>query len=52
MPEAIGGAIYALLYDHVNKKGPETLPDLVPTLAYVTLAPFLEADDAYEVAVG
>src|SRR5215218_6227169 len=51
-PEAIGGALYSLLYDHVNKKGPETLPDLVPTLVYVTLAPFLEAGEAYEVAVG
>jgi len=50
--EAIGGALYSLLYDHVNKKGPETLPDLVPTLVYVTLAPFLEAEDAYEVAIG
>src|ERR1700709_13313 len=50
--EAIGGALYSLLYDHVNKKGPETLPDLVPTLVYVTLAPFLERDEAYEVAIG
>ena len=50
--EAVGGALYELLYDHVNKKGPETLPDLVPTLVYVTLAPFLEGEDAYEVAVG
>lgn len=50
--EAIGGALYELLYDHVNKKGPETLPDLVPTLVYVTLAPFLEVEDAYEVAIG
>jgi len=50
--EAIGGALYSLLYDHVNKKGPETLPDLVPTLVYVTLAPFLEAEEAYEVAIG
>ena len=50
--EAIGGALYSLLYDHVNKKGPETLPDIVPTLVYVTLAPFLEAEEAYEVAVG
>lgn len=49
--EAVGGALYELLYDHVNKKGPETLPDLVPTLVYVTLAPFLEGEDAYEVAV-
>jgi AcrR family transcriptional regulator len=50
--EAVGGALYELLYDHVNKKGPETLPDLVPRLVYVTLAPFLDAEDAYEVAVG
>lgn len=50
--EAIGGALYSLLYDHVNKKGPETLPDLVPTLVYVTLAPFLDAEEAYEVAIG
>lgn len=50
--EAIGGALYSLLYDHVNKKGPATLPDLVPTLVYVTLAPFLEAEQAYEVAIG
>jgi AcrR family transcriptional regulator len=50
--EAVGGALYSLLYDHVNKKGPETLPDLVPTLVYVTLAPFLEAGEAYEVSIG
>jgi AcrR family transcriptional regulator len=50
--EAIGGALYSLLYDHVNKKGPETLPDLVPTLVYVTLAPFLGGEAAYEVAIG
>ncbi|MGE5527107.1 MAG: TetR/AcrR family transcriptional regulator [Methanosarcina sp.] len=50
--EAVGGALYSLLYDYVNKKGPETLPDLVPTLVYVTLAPFLAGEDAYEVAVG
>ncbi len=50
--EAVGGALYNLLYEYVNRKGPETLPDLVPTLVYVTLAPFLEADDAYEVAIG
>lgn len=50
--EAIGGALYSLLYDHVNKKGPATLPSLVPTLVYVTLAPFLAAEEAYEVAIG
>lgn len=50
--EAVGGALYSLLYDHVNKQGPETLPDLVPTLVYVTLAPFLEGEEAYAVAIG
>lgn len=49
--EAIGGALYSLLYDHVNRQGPETLPDLVPTLVYVTLAPFLDRDEAYAVAI-
>ncbi|HEY2479682.1 MAG TPA: TetR/AcrR family transcriptional regulator, partial [Solirubrobacterales bacterium] len=50
--EAVGGALYSLLYDNVNKKGPETLPALVPTLVYVTLAPFLDAEEAYEVSIG
>jgi AcrR family transcriptional regulator len=50
--EAVGGALYSLLYDHVNRKGPETLPHIVPVLVYVTLAPFLDAEEAYEVAVG
>lgn len=50
--EAIGGALYSVLYDHVNKKGPETLPEIVPTVVYVTLAPFLDAEDAYAVAIG
>jgi AcrR family transcriptional regulator len=50
--EAIGGALYALLYDFVKAKGPGKLLELVPTFAYVTLAPFLGADDAFETAVG
>lgn len=48
--EAIGGAIYALLYDQVKAKGPESLPELVPLATYLTLAPFLGAEEAYEVA--
>ncbi len=50
--EAVGGALYSLLYDNVNKKGPQTLPALVPTLVYVTLAPFLSGEEAYEVSIG
>jgi AcrR family transcriptional regulator len=45
--EAIGGAIYALIYDHVKENGPDRLPDLVPTATYMTLAPFLGAEEAY-----
>ena len=48
--EAIGGAIYALVYDHVKAKGPESLPELVPMATYMTLAPFLGAEEAYELA--
>jgi AcrR family transcriptional regulator len=51
-PEAIGGALYALLYEFVKAKGPGRLLELVPTFVYVTLAPFLSAEEAYEVAVG
>jgi AcrR family transcriptional regulator len=50
--EAIGGAIYALVYDQVKQVGPESLPDLIPTATYMTLAPFLGADDAYALATG
>ena len=50
-PEAIGGALYALLYDFVKERSPERLLELVPTAVYVTLAPFLDAEEAYAVAV-
>jgi hypothetical protein len=50
--EAIGGALYALLYDFVKAEGPERLPALVPSFVYVTLATFLGAEEAYAVATG
>jgi hypothetical protein len=46
--EAIGGAIYALINDQVRANGPNSLPDLVPMATYMTLAPFLGAEEAYE----
>jgi TetR/AcrR family transcriptional regulator len=49
--EAIGGAIYALIHDQVKRKGPESLPELAPTATYMTLAPFLGAEEAYERSV-
>ena len=50
--EAIGGAIYALIYDQVKAKGPESMPELVPMATYMTLAPFLGAEEAFELANG
>ena len=50
--EAIGGAIYALVYDQVKQVGPESLPDLIPMATYMTLAPFLGAEEAYGLATG
>jgi AcrR family transcriptional regulator len=46
--EAIGGAIYALIHDQVKAKGPESLPELAPTATYMTLVPFMSAEEAYE----
>lgn len=51
-PEAIGGALGALLYEFVRAKSPERLLDLVPATVYVALAPFLGAEEAYALAVG
>jgi AcrR family transcriptional regulator len=50
--EAIGGAIYALVHEHVRREGPESLPGLAPMATYIALAPFLGAEEACEVANG
>ena len=49
-PEAIGGALYALFYDHVRQKGAKRLPEIVPPVVYVTLAPFLGPEEAFSLA--
>lgn len=51
-PEAIAGALHALLYDFVRERGPERLPELASTATYLALASFLGAEEAYTVAVG
>jgi AcrR family transcriptional regulator len=48
--EAIGGALYALFYDHVRQKGAERLPEIVPPVVFVTLVPFLGTEEAYSLA--
>jgi AcrR family transcriptional regulator len=50
--EAIGGAIYALIYDQVRSKGPASLPQLTPVATYIALAPFLGAEEAGAIANG
>ncbi len=50
--EAIGGAIYSLIYDQLRAEGPESLPVLTPMATYIALAPFLGAAQACEIANG
>ncbi|HVY79047.1 MAG TPA: TetR/AcrR family transcriptional regulator [Solirubrobacterales bacterium] len=50
--EAIGGALYALFYDWVKQKGAERLAEMVPHAVYITLTPFIGAEEAFEVATG
>jgi AcrR family transcriptional regulator len=50
--EAIGGAIYTLIYDQVRSHGPASLPQIAPVATYVALAPFLGAEGACAVANG
>jgi AcrR family transcriptional regulator len=49
--EAIGGAIYALIHHQVKTKGPEAMAELAPMATYMTLAPFVGAEEAYERAM-
>lgn len=50
--EAIGGALYALFYDYVKERGPESLPEMVPVAVYMTLTPFIGAEEACALARG
>jgi len=49
--EAIGGALYSLFCEHVRAAGTKTATDMVPAAVYVTLAPFLGAEEAYRMAI-
>jgi AcrR family transcriptional regulator len=48
--EAIGGAVYGLIYDQVKASGPASLPQIGPLATYITLAPFLGPKEACKVA--
>jgi AcrR family transcriptional regulator len=48
--EAIGGAIFDLLYEQIRERGAERLLELQPVLTFIALAPFTGADEAASVA--
>jgi AcrR family transcriptional regulator len=48
--EAIGGAIFDLLYDQIRDRGAERLLELLPVLTFIALAPFTGADEAAAIA--
>jgi AcrR family transcriptional regulator len=50
--EAIGGAIYSMIYDQVRRGGAESMSEIAPLATYVTLTPFSGADEACAVANG
>jgi AcrR family transcriptional regulator len=50
--EAIGGAIYSMIYDQIKGSGPENMQEIAPLAAYVTLAPFIGGEQACTVANG
>jgi AcrR family transcriptional regulator len=50
--EAIGGATYTLVYRQIRDRGVEGLPALAPLASYLTLAPFLGAEEAAVAAGG
>jgi AcrR family transcriptional regulator len=48
--EAIAGATYTLTYKRLRQSGPNSLPSLAPLLTYITLCPFLGAEEACRIA--
>jgi AcrR family transcriptional regulator len=50
--EAIAGATFTLVYKRLRSSGPGSLPNLAPLLTYLTLSPFLGAEEACRVANG
>jgi len=50
--EAIGGAIYSMIYEQVRKGSIEHLQEIAPLATYMTLAPFIGAGEACAVANG
>jgi AcrR family transcriptional regulator len=39
--EALGGAVYSLMYDQIRQRGAKRLPEILPATVFVLLAPFV-----------
>jgi AcrR family transcriptional regulator len=50
--EAIPGGVLALAYRQLRRAGPESLPSLAPISTYLTLAPYIGAEEAALAANG
>jgi AcrR family transcriptional regulator len=48
--EAIGGAIYSMIYDQVRRGAIESMQEIAPLATYITLAPFIGTEEACAVA--
>ncbi len=44
--EALGGAVYSLMYAQIRNRGAERLPEILPAAVFVLLAPFVGNADA------
>jgi AcrR family transcriptional regulator len=48
--EAIGGAVHALIYEQIRRRGAEHLLQILPAVTFVALAPFAGSQEAIAVA--
>jgi AcrR family transcriptional regulator len=48
--QAIGGALFHVLSEHVGRRGAERAPELLPTLTLLALAPFVGSEPAAAIA--
>ena len=50
--EAIGATVDALLFEHLRNRGAESVYELLPTVGFITLAPFVGSHQACALANG
>lgn len=48
--EAVGGSLAALVYQHIRRRGPESLYEMAGIASFLALAPFVGAEAACELA--